>query len=519
MSWKKTIKEAEPETKEQAPSGWRDTITDAPEQIPAAASAIQGAAAGASADFLDEIAGGLEAAGSTVGLRGLGGSFKDLRLETDEEDKQSLSDIYAQARDAKRQALKESAKQNPVAFGGGKLTGGVALGLATPINPATVKGATALGAGTGAVQAVGASESQSKLEMIKEALEGGALGGLFGAGAGGVAKALKPASKVAGDQASRSAYRTTGGLKTDINKLYNMTPDDVGRELLDRKLIKVGTRRGSEKLAERVQKEIADFSSGQEKLIKGLDKVKPKSFDVSKAVQGIRAQADEFASMAGSGNQAYAKALTKEADIITENYLKKGKRFIDLDEALSLKRAFDQGGKFQSPLSEASSVEAARSARGLLKRQIDDTVETIAGPQVSQAYEQTRQGASRLLSAKNALEQAKARDTANKTFGLTDMLGGAAGATAGAVAGGPAAVAGLAAGVATNKLISNFGASTTAVMLDKASKMLASEGLEQATRKLGAIYGADVANEILSATRENADPRKQAVYDYLKQGR
>jgi len=338
------------------------------------------------------------------------------------------------------------------------------------------------------------------------------LGGVFGFAGGKAAQALKPTAEAAKSQAARSAYRTTGGLKSDINKLYNMTPEDVGNELLDRGLIKLGTKRGSTKLADDIGEELSKFRSGQDKLISGLDEVKPKSFDVGKIVQKLEAQADEFANMGGAGNRSYANALRKEAEILTET----GKKNISLAEALKLKRAFDQGGKFQSPLSEASAVEAARAARSTIKKEIDDTVSSIAGPQVTKAYEQTRQGASRLMSAKDALGQAEKRDIANKTFGLTDLLAGGGGAVIGAASGGGGAV-GLAAGVAANKLISNYGASTTAVMLKKASDILAKEGLAAGTRKLSAMYGADMAGTITEALQEQkVNNKSEAVRDYLK---
>lgn len=507
MSWRDR---ATPVT--EAPrSSWRDRATPVVPETSQAESAILGGIKGLSQNYIDEIAGGLEAAGSLLGVRGVGGSFSDLRLESDEEDAQSLRQIYEQARDAKRAAYDKAQADNPTTFAATNIAGNVASSLAMPIkSPKTIAEGAKVGAALAGVQGFGAAEGELQDQIVdtaKSAAAGGVLGGAFQA----AAKTVKPLAEGARDLAARQAYRTTGGLKTDINKLYNMSPEDIGNELLDRGLVKIGTKRGSEALAGRVDDELAKFSSGQDKLLNALDEGAPQSFNVSETVKKLREQVDDYINMGGASNRSYANALTKEADILEEVYLAKGRSTISLKEATKLKRDFDKGGKFQSPLSEAASVEAARTARGGIKRQIDDTISQIADPSVASRYEQARTGASRLLSAKSALEQAKARETANKAFGITDLLGGAIGATAGAITGGPGAMAGVALGIAANKAITNYGASTSAVLLRKASDLVRQYGFDGAAQRMASLVGASTASQVMDQVKEQEDKKPKGV--------
>jgi len=485
---------------------------------------VMGAAQGASLGFVDELAGGLEALGSKVGLRGLGGSLSDIRLETPEEDALSFADVYKQGRDLRRGEYERAAQENPASFTGGKILGGIASGVAVPsAATANLARAASIGAGIGAATGFGESQGETSNQIL-DTLRGATVGGGLGAAGAAITKAMTPAAKAAQEQAARSAYRVTGGLKSDINKLYNQTPEEIGQELLDRGLITLGTKRGSRELSEKILEDLGRFRTGQDKLMSTLDEGAPNAFDVTKVIAKIRKSADEYRNMAGSGNQSYAKALDDEADILSNLY--KENPNISLSDALALKRNFDQGGKFQSPLSEAFKVEASRTARSAVNREIDDIISKIVNPDVAAAYNQSRQGASRLLSAKSALDQAQMREQANKTFGLTDLLSGGAGATIGSVAGGPAALAGIAGGIAANKAVSNYGASTTALGLQKAAQVLGNKGNQQALSKYSATLGGQLAGQNaeqpqpvvksgidLQQRIQNMPPQYRAVFD------
>jgi len=156
---------------------------------------IRGNLAGLSQGLLDEFGGGLEAAGSLVGLRGVGSSnLLDIRLETDAEDADaSLGDIYRGARDKRRREEKAAHDDNPKSFLVGNVLGGVTSGLVLP-GASTLKGSAVLGGAMG----LGGSDADlttGELENYHQA----ALDTVLGAGAGvagyGVAKALPKAGK------------------------------------------------------------------------------------------------------------------------------------------------------------------------------------------------------------------------------------------------------------------------------------------------------------------------------------
>lgn len=482
------------------------TLESAQSQTSPLESGIMGAAEGASLGWVDELAGALEAIGSNVGVRGLGGRLSDIRLETPEEDQATFADVYRQGRDLRRAAYEQARRENPAAFTAGKVAGGIASGVSVPASAVTSLGrGAALGAGIGATTGLGEAQGEVS-DQLTAALTSGALGGAFGAGGAALSRAMTPAAQSAKEQAARSAYRVTGGLKSDINKLYNRTPEEIGQELLDRGMVTLGTKRGSRELSEKILQDLKKFRTGQDKFLQTIDDIVPGSFNVTKVINKLRNEAAAVRSMAGKPNQSYANALDEEADIIAELY--KDSPRISLQKALDLKRQFDKGGKYQSPLSEKASVEASRDARQIISKEIDDTVSQLVSPEAASAYNQTRQGASRLMSAKDALEQAQMREQANKTFGLTDLLSGGAGATIGAVSGGPAALAGIIGGIAANKAISNYGASTTALALQKAARALGNAANQQAVAASGARFGGQLSGQ---NTQEQASIVKSAA--------
>lgn len=158
---------------------------------------IKGGLQGATLGAVPQIAGGLEAAGSAIGIRGLGGqSLGDIRFANDAERQQSIVDAYRQARDAKRKEYGQLEAESPKAFLGGNLLGG----LVTPIPggaPKTALQALGKGAGIGAVAGFNTSTADITRGQIPEALAdtatGAALGGGLGAGLHGAIKAAPAA--------------------------------------------------------------------------------------------------------------------------------------------------------------------------------------------------------------------------------------------------------------------------------------------------------------------------------------
>lgn len=175
-----------PEDTEAAHSSFLDRFAPV-EKKSAVESFARGGAQGVTADFADEITGGLGAA--------FGGAYRS-------------------ERDASRAEYKQAAADNPLAYKIGQGLGGLA-GILLP-GGGVVKGAglaanVARGAAYGAAQATGASETEATehpLELGQEAAEG-AVGGAAAGAAGhvalkGLAAILAPVGRVAGKVAERA---------------------------------------------------------------------------------------------------------------------------------------------------------------------------------------------------------------------------------------------------------------------------------------------------------------------------
>lgn len=161
-------------------------------------SGVQGATFG----FGDELSGLIEAAGSKVGLRGLGGDFSDNRFETDEEDEQSFLEVYRQARDAKRAKIKAAGEANPKTAFVSELAGGALLPIGAGAAAKTVASAVIKGAGAGAVagglSGVGNSEAEDWKDNTWDGVKGGVIGAGTGALFGGAANVISRGATKAG---------------------------------------------------------------------------------------------------------------------------------------------------------------------------------------------------------------------------------------------------------------------------------------------------------------------------------
>lgn len=140
-------------------------------------------------NLADELGGVLEAGGSLVGLRGLSGSPLDIRRETDDEDAESLGDVYRKGRDAVRLRQKATSEVYPKLSDAAEITGGLASGLASA-NPTSLAGKIGVAGAESALQGFGSSEADNAADTLRDT----AVAGAFGAGTTG---ALGAAGKIA----------------------------------------------------------------------------------------------------------------------------------------------------------------------------------------------------------------------------------------------------------------------------------------------------------------------------------
>jgi hypothetical protein len=231
MSWRDRIET----TEDVAPKKtWKDRIERVePVDISKTESFTRGAFDSASFGWLDELAGGLEALGSKVGVRGLGGSFNDIRLETDEEDAQDWDAVYKEARDKRRTQSAGAMEANPLSYGAGEVVGGITSGVATG-NVATgagkMLGITAgKGLGAASIRAAGAgavdgavtgavySQAEDLSGIAKDAGRGAAISGVLGGVMPVVGKGLNKA---------------TAGFTKKFNKIALDLDEDISDTLI-----------------------------------------------------------------------------------------------------------------------------------------------------------------------------------------------------------------------------------------------------------------------------------------------
>ena len=148
------------------------------EPISVGDSALRGGIESVTMGFGDEIGGAMEALGSLVGIRGIGSpTLKDVRLESDEEDKQSFMEVYEAMRDRRRALDKAAQTQNPKAFTAGQVVGGIAT---IPVGGALLKGASKVPQLAKAANLYQKAGSGSKMQQaVKSGITGGAM---YGAG-------------------------------------------------------------------------------------------------------------------------------------------------------------------------------------------------------------------------------------------------------------------------------------------------------------------------------------------------
>ncbi|MBL7672499.1 MAG: hypothetical protein JNM39_18625 [Bdellovibrionaceae bacterium] len=203
-------------------------------------------ASGASLGFVDELAGGLEAGGRAIGLKGLGGKLNEIGLseEGPTMDYDTLSAAYKNARDAERQSQSFMSKANPVTSGISEITGSIATFPAT--GAASLAGRVGTAAGFGAISGLGTSNEESLTGMAKDAAVGGVLAGGMQYGGEKVIGSIK--SLFADNKPFKALGKTAAGISPENTERYlarskqvNAAPEleDVGRYFKDEAIPKL----------------------------------------------------------------------------------------------------------------------------------------------------------------------------------------------------------------------------------------------------------------------------------------
>lgn len=218
-----------------------------------AEAAWRGTAQGLSFGAADNIAGGLEALGSKVGVRGLGGSFSDIRWETPEEDKQSFGDVYTEAQQKRLGRDKQASREHPITYGAG-LVGGTVLTSALLPGASTVAGQTMQGLAQGAFT----TEAKDSNEFIRDVGGSGLLSGSFGA-----ASSLWKGAKAAKNAGEVSKAAAAIGVKPTPGMLY----DDVGVKTRESVLYQTQGRIGGVNLRSQIKGNIEAMNEAAEAIV------------------------------------------------------------------------------------------------------------------------------------------------------------------------------------------------------------------------------------------------------------
>jgi gas vesicle protein len=434
----------------------------------------------ASAGYLPEI---------TAGLVRAGGKVYDTLTGT--KDAETYLPSYTQLRDDEYRDLKRDEEVNPKASLGGKLVGGVAGGVA--LGGGAVKGVTTgakmlnaakTGAILGAAYNPGAKEGEIDLLQLKERGKNAAIGGALGGtvqGASNLVSKIPKAGAALSEYAERKAFKATGAKLADTKKaLGNDRLEQIGRELLDEKIITVGSTPA--KMAESIAQKLDEIGPSIGGIIDKTDEVFQGGavVDLQRVAKEV---ADEFnfdqlAKTPGASG-AVAK-IQNELDILLSNGdalpLKKAwelRRGIDA----SLKKAYKSKAFDEFPDVEAALLKMRGSIQDQINNSVDEAVSVGAIDGAEGALQGLLKKYSLLSNADSIVTKETARNAANRAIGLTDTIAGGAGLSTGALlsSGDPltAAATAIAAGAA-NKAARTYGPNVMALGADKLGKGLQS---------------------------------------------
>lgn len=409
--------------------------------------------------------------------------------------------LYDKYRDEQRGHQQRNRNENPLTYMAGETVGSAVTGTAIPMfNPAAatgVKGALARGALAGAV--IGEGDSNAPLaspETLLNAGTGAAIAGPLGA-LGKALPQLSPSNLRTA--AERKAVQAAGGMTREMRELGTPGVKEVGRELLDKKIISLGA--SLEDIANATGK--ARESAGQE-IGSALGKVDDLVNSAHELIDAGHLMPNATAAEKAAAKDAFQKEFQfsgeRIADRIEKGLIepnrnpKTGKlNPVLADEFGKLQRVADnfreygttslrqggeiktaQGAKTRFP-SESVPEAFKKQVYGILKDELEDAIEKTSQLEMNvgaknsgealSGYKAAKKTYGNMARAEDMAEKSLGRQRSNRTVGLTDYLAGIAGVHAG----GP--VAGVALG-AVNKAVRAYGDNAAALGLDKLANII-----------------------------------------------
>jgi len=505
MSWRSRATPVD----ESPSEGWRSRAqsVEAEASNPGTA-AVRQFVQGTTGNFSDEAAGGMEAAGRAIGLKGVGGPMRDISIADGGPtlDWEVLKDAYRRARDQEREALKKEAKEHPKTAALANLAGAIA----SPINKIMPGASLAKsGAVIGGVSGAGASEAEDAQGLLIDTATGTVIGGVAGKAAQKIAPVIEKGARAArekvGEKAKSAAdwlsARALGAERGTIKSLGADKVKAIGRYALDEGVI---TARGS--TDQKIARNLAKQQAGADKMNAVYDAIDEKGLST---FNPLDAAVEVDSKIGGFYRSPINRGETNQLENTLESILMRGDKNIPLKEAQSLKEELGKVANWKNKLNITDKEKMARDAYGVVSSRIDEAVDKGAKEIGSNDLLETLKEGRRLYSlskgAEQLLENKLAREQGNNIIGLTDAITGGGALTYGAVSGDYEGAIGI---VAAKKVLSRYGAQNAALGFDRVSKMLLREPKFAAIAKSNpATFKAIVSNLTRKVTPTGALPK------------
>ena len=419
--------------------------------------AVEGLSQGATLDFGDELNGVVGGALDKVLPESMGGTPAG----------KSFGDLYRENRDIARQINDRGRADQPVAFAGGNLVGGIASSALIPGGAATGQAATggafakALGggafakalaaasmaAGTGAAvggaSALGASKAdltngeidQAVRDTTRGAGEGAALGG----GLSLAGSAMRPLAQTLQNASIGMGRRVLTNVGNSLSSRKGLSPEAVEEAFQQGAIRPFGTTQNANDVLERARDTVGLHYAGTIHDLQAAGVVGPHAGDL----------ADQFAqeALAIERRTLGSPRAKMFRDIADELAMKPTDKFghLDLEQAEDMKRElqhlarneYDKLNATQTPRGEALQDVASR-----MREAIEQSVDAQRGlaPHLADQFQPIKEQLGNIIQASNAARAGANRASKNAVMGLPEIMAATAAIPA-ALSGHPAALA------------------------------------------------------------------------------
>lgn len=440
---------------------------------------------------------------------------------------QSIGDAYSAKKDEYQVNDDQIYNDHPITYGTGAVAGAVApmvgglgainaarggAGLIEKTSPMVAEGmVNGMGAGTD-------YDPNHERDTLQNTLMSGVMSGVVGGSLAQLSGPAQSAGRNLSDRAEINAYRSAGPLKADVNKIWagrkNATNKqkfdemhNIGRTMLNEKIVPFFADKGGDEISGRLSNRLNEFSEKQDNFIRNLDILNKGGVDPKLIYQKLQSEINDKTGPS-VGMLDSVNAVQAELDLLKATAPKKqvsypinlGKRQVlgeySFDDAVNLKRRYDQSGKYQSTMMGSAKADAAKSARSAVMNSIDESVAKITDAPNAQAYKDDRMVAKRLMDAQRAIESNSQRYNVNKPISLTDTIG----AAPFIASGNPLGAAGLVVG---KRFYENYRDSFLANLQNTIGKGLQKYGRQDIFDKISKIVGPDVARSLLQSVDNN----------------